>query len=101
MCRTSRPARMGGKSDEDAAQQLLADEQPNLFGVVHVPATGRADEREHEAGHVLSGRLEVDAGADPAGTLLPLEVRQQERADEVEDAVLLDRDQRPEKLARA
>src|SRR2546421_6915431 len=72
-------------SGEDPAQQLLADEHPDLLAVVHVPATGRADEREHEAGDVLGGLLEVDAGTDPAGPLLPFEVRQQERGGEVED----------------
>src|SRR5437868_5586092 len=98
MCRTSQLARIGSKSDEDPAQELLADEQPNLLGVVHVPATGLADEREHQPGDVLSGRLEVEPGTDPAGPLLPLEVRQQERGDEVEDSVLLDGDQRQESL---
>ena len=54
------------------------DEHADLLRVVHVPTTGRADEREHEPGHVLGRGLEVDAGTDPAGALLPLQVRQQE-----------------------
>ena len=41
MCRTSQLAPIGGKSDEDPAQELLADEQPNLVmfgdGKVHPP----------------------------------------------------------------
>ncbi len=44
--------------------------------------------------HVIGGLVPVDARSQPPRRFLALEVRQEERGDELEHPVLLDRDER-------
>ena len=55
----------------DAAEELVADEVAHLVVVVEVPAAGRSDEREDARGEVVGGPFDVDAVAQPAGSLPP------------------------------
>ena len=50
-----------GRSRDDAAEELDADEVAHLRRIVEVPAAGRVDQRQDAPGEVLGRPVEVDA----------------------------------------
>src|ERR1700730_13593251 len=60
------PQRVGG---QHAGEDLAPDEQSHLLGVVEVPSTGRADQRQQHPGDVVGRDLELEARPAPAVTL--------------------------------